>query len=65
MTAADRGRFSQVMGVVPVELCASGRSPVKRPRLYWVDWPLGLETSEFKCQQKDEVIEAVLTGSWP
>ncbi|CAK0905850.1 unnamed protein product [Prorocentrum cordatum] len=67
MTAADRGRFSQgqVMGVVPVELRAGGCSLVKRPRLYWVDWPLGPETSEFQYQQKDEVTEAVLTGSWP
>ena len=65
MTASAREKFSRVLGSVPVDLCASGCSPAKRPRLYWLNWPLGPETPEFKYEDRGDVIVATLHGQWP
>ena len=35
--------ISETFGRVPFRLCASQFSNVRRPRLYWLDWPLGPE----------------------
>ena len=35
-----REQFTQLTGSVPVAVCASGISEVRRPRYYWIDWPV-------------------------
>ena len=53
-----------------MELCASGCSPVKRPRLYWCTWPL-MATPEFRWEAHpgatgvSPLVKAQLQGPWP
>ena len=64
MSTADRERFSSLLQVVPVELCSSECSPVKRPRLYWITFPLR-RSPEFSWEACSGVLKARLRGPWP
>ena len=44
MEAADCATISGVLGAVPVKCCSRGVAWCRRPRLYWVSWPLATGT---------------------
>ena len=64
MTADDRDAFSVLYGSIPVELCSGGCSPVKRPRLYWISWPLE-KSADLSYSAQGSVVIATLHGSHP
>ncbi|CAK0891703.1 unnamed protein product [Prorocentrum cordatum] len=41
MSEGGRRRFTRALGSVPIDHWASGCSPVRGPRLHWLDFPLG------------------------
>jgi len=49
MSTTSRERFSSLLQVVSIVLCSSECSPVKRPRLYWTNFPLSL-SPEFRWE---------------
>ena len=65
MSPEDRERFSKALGSVPVQLCSGDSSPVRRPRLYWINWPLGAVTPELSWEAQPGVIMATLRGGYP
>ena len=65
MSPEDRERFSKVLGSVPAQLCSGESSPFRRPRLYWINWPLGAVTPELSWEAQPGVIKATLRGGHP
>ena len=64
MSEEDRACFTELLGHVPTEICASGCSPARRPRWYWFDWPL-LESADLTWQVSPGLVTAELRGPWP
>ncbi|CAK0901035.1 unnamed protein product, partial [Prorocentrum cordatum] len=65
MSEEGRRHFNRALGSVPIELCASGCSLARRPRLHWLDFPLGPQTPELSWEVEAGAIRGTLRGAWP
>jgi len=59
-----RESFTSLIGSVPVAVCASGISEVRRPRYYWIDWPIA-EGEGVEIVNQGHKVSVKLTGVVP
>ena len=58
MSASDRALHSQEVDLYPLEICAGGSMWARRPRLYWINWPVEKQEGvSFSVRDTTTVVE--------